>query len=295
MAQAREVPPSSLDFESGEIDRPVGLSGWLAVEFVEIDGPVLRWQTRRDGRRGVHAAEVPRDLLFRFLALADASDREIASFARRSGLLNGPFDFHGEYHESGEESFDDWRALAGDAHAALVVADVLKRPELPTTDHWSRFQTMAVELVDGRGDEPVVTAFRDVPPLDWGGLEVRSFSASPQLVLSVFVNAWIRRTRTLFTWANDDAPPGFHFHTPGLVGAIGWKLAQALGGGRGIGFCKGCGSAFVLSREHRRWCETCHDAKKPQRAAEKASRLRSREPRQARRLAKTDPSARPTT
>jgi hypothetical protein len=224
---------------------------------------VLRWQPSDT------EIQPPADLLARFVRLADAPPRKIATFAASYGVLGicehgdvwthwkfstSPFSYdadcapllwkkdHGFW-----EPLSSWRLYSGQARAMLNIAACLhgNPPKCGRIEDWARLGKFGGELGNIDHERFCLATAVNIwildssirPYLEWGRFYGRD-NGSVGMVL-----------------ANTKAAAG------GLFGALSVQLAMAVARSEGLAICSACGAAYIPPRRPRvdenNYCESC--------------------------------------
>lgn len=255
-----------------------GVAGsWPVPRRADVDSGTLRWA----GSAGRATADGT--ILGSFLALADGSDDQIATFARRYGPLLPPSDrlqtTGVQVLDSGSELVAAWRCIAGDVRRLLEVAAQLHRGQSTAPRAWADFETFAARRSGGDvtvnlgrvGRAGRAAGITDV----WGQPSLPATMSERQAV-GWILSTWLRATSTAVTVAWTDGPPAVAVSAPGLLSAIVVQTAQMVSLSSEMAFCRGCGVPFARRHGNRRYCDRCVDLKEPQRRATAEFRRRQR-------------------
>lgn len=252
---------------------------------LDLENDRLLWRERRrkqDLALGPNVRDPSPTMLNAFLRLADQVPEAIADFATRYGVLDicehglpsshnrtadnrirgkglhpflatmsqemvdGPSEFHcggrllpgrrGNWHW---EPLEAWRASARFARAILFIAKDLREGKSATDDAWAQLgagPSLPMSPVERLGYQRSVLGRTVTHWLALGGV---------MPVLTWGIQSWRPRSAAQI---DDYAAPRIEFEAAGLFGALGLQLAMAIGYGKGIAICSGCGKLYFPKR-----------------------------------------------
>ncbi|HPS78536.1 MAG TPA: hypothetical protein PLS53_10315 [Thermoanaerobaculaceae bacterium] len=207
----------------------------------------------------VRSIPPPRELLARFIGLADASDGAVLSAAQRWGPLyfvleqeRTPDEEDARCRLSGyhAERVTTWRAAAKTAKALLGISSALHAGRHGSQGDWTTASEFL--LFDGWSASDLISSETPCPRVDFSEKEW----------LQVFFHL-LRRGSSLdlvnleFRWNPDEPRPTLQLVTRAFMGAVVVQLMQAVSQTRGWSFCKGCGTPFLREPRHRAYCADC--------------------------------------
>ncbi|MEZ4494688.1 MAG: hypothetical protein R3C29_15430 [Dehalococcoidia bacterium] len=230
---------SELASAGGEpLGRYLETADYHAPGLLRLEDSRLRWEndltvapSLRIDRPGSTA--VSQKILEQFLRLADANDAAVLRMARRWGPLYleddfRPFDWESsnywrrglqQFHPLDSEPVEGWRAYSRLADALLRIANALRQEETVTN-------SMRRAVVEA-----------GVPGLSWL-VDVRR-PATNRGFVHYLVARWLEAGQVSleFSWEADR--PALKFGGR-LFGFLGYQIAAAVAGTRGIAICSAC-------------------------------------------------------
>jgi hypothetical protein len=263
----------TLDTVNGELDRRVVGTAWRVPETVELTGGRLLW-----GESG-HEITATVGLLETFADIADGTDDQILSFARKWGKLDlcelhglpvthvqTPWWLYpgqsldddpwfcppGREVSDGRifEQLDAWRSWSRRVRSTLLVAAALQQKRLPSSDDWRRaFNLDFTPTEDFRDFQKIYnyTEPANVPEA-WAKLDLR-------------LNHWVGLARARPFVERSAGKPRITLGGNGLFAAIAIQLMLAATRTQGMALCCGCGKLFSPRRrprsDQRSYCSTC--------------------------------------
>lgn len=272
MSLFRDLVPALTD-DDGELERPASSRHWRAPRRIEIDGRELVWYAGGGDRVAAEPG-----MLEQFVRLADASDEEIAAYARRWGVLGlceahhrpmtgltGPFHAKARGHSRcgfmsvNREPIAAWRRLARLVRSVMLLAAARDDPdELRRAQNW-------------RG---IGAARREALPED-AALAARDVRELVRMIVGRLLVAGDVRIMPDY-WGGTGLTAGGY----GLLGALALELATVVTGTPAFAFCSSCSRAYTPTRRpsagRRRYCPGCRAAHQDRRDAQSASRTRAR-------------------
>jgi hypothetical protein len=279
-----------------KVDSPGGeAKPWQRAPRIEIDGDHLRWQyVRMAGDEEVVAfgpikvlalpveTGVKPPLLIDFINLAERSDRTVAAFARKWGLLHPCA--HGFPRTHPPLPGEDRRG----PFCGTVDADALDGVEpLAVWRLWSKMTGAIVRIasrqsIAGREGMETNGDLSDwqmlVPHDQVKGVMTGTLDAAKRRLSSV-VEMWLR-IGAVQPRVDPLKPPHLVVSGVDLFGAIALQLAMVVTSTKGLPFCAGCGRAFAPDRRptsgRNNYCPVCISDKVSARDASTAYRRRLR-------------------
>jgi hypothetical protein len=220
------------------------------VPFTEVEDDIRR------------AEEVPKDLLMRFIRLAEADAEQIREFAERWGPLwickhELPYTHAAEplfpaadfrywckpqRTKSGEfwEPISVWRYFARQAKSALRITGRLHQNKVGLRDDWNVIYE---------------------PDSDGKGNGHGSDIGDDKFSLTMVVNQWLElgNVRPKFRWWGEHMAVSFDGH---LFSTLACQLMMVISRTKGLGICSACGEPFVPEKrrpkaEQRNYCKDC--------------------------------------
>jgi hypothetical protein len=252
------------DWELADLQTTPILGGvrLLRLPQVELRDDRLVWGYFLDGTEP-QEVDAPRDLLLRFVRLADASSEDICGFASRWGVLGicehglpsshnppPPFGVHDGPDYSCRPPGDDigvywepiepWRHLARQARALLNIAARLHEGELGKAADWR------VVYERSRGGGPFGKRYR-------GSLVVE------RIVLADCVNELLLlgNVRPALSWGpgkSHSSKAEVSLRGWGLFGVLAVQLLMAVSRTAGLATCSYCGESYSPTRRPRAGC-----------------------------------------
>jgi hypothetical protein len=250
--------------DSGSLDRPIHTGGWSVPGHVEVHDGVLSWQASRP--RLVQHGD---GLLDDFLALSNASDEHIETYAGKWGVLH----FGGSWAPTeGEEEVVEWRALAHHFKTLVTIAARVHSGSRVSPSEWAELGGASFVEV---GPDRLILQLSQAESL------TPSFN-EPRSCISSLLTVWLRRSniKLSFTWSTKVERPIIQLAPNSLVGALVLAVAFAVARTDGLAMCSECGTPFVPKRRPARgreaFCPSC-GVKAARRAAQRRYRERRRE------------------
>jgi hypothetical protein len=292
------------EMELGNVfpDRPMQSGLAFVPGKVETDGVHLNWG--RDGARYVQ----PKDgMLTAFLRLSDASDQEIAAYARRWGVLglctHGLPCSHNQYlfgFDDGigfclpvilprsqgspfwfQEPLELWRAWSRKAQALLNIAVQLNQGNRALWEDWNVIKEIRTSgLTDSKGI-----------PAEARRLAWMKDITSERKEMSEELDTWISRgqVRPRASWntsaTHSRTPVAWRFSPdtvsrgPNLFGLLALNIVHTIAGS-GSAVCSACARSYPRDRRpdpgRRNYCEECRAKGMPERDAAREYRARKK-------------------
>lgn len=276
------------------IDAPVVPKG------LQLDSDALRYDYGAVWRERAW----PADLLSAFVALADADDDKILSFAKRCGVLdlcahNLPRthgsrenEFFCREGQPGVEPCDVWRWYAAEARAVLNAVSRLRQKQLVEKQDWITLSAhpssdRPAPLIGPRGHlDPRFVEATSMEP-DWAWRQVIGVVNEWLGMAAVRpMVQWDRFPRERHTASGVDltfGPKGPRIELGGgLFGALALQLAAIVTGTSGVEQCSSCGHYFTREKARAarrgpgRYCRDCQGSDEAVRLAAKAYRDRKK-------------------
>lgn len=222
----------------------------------------------RDATKAVKAVPAPTELMVTFVNLAKKTDRQLAVFARKWGMLGldkrgVPTQLAPRYEC--RESADHWRKWSACAAALLDVAGSI---------HERR--GVSPEQRKALADAHLATGGRQLTDLPEPG---RGSAAADSMNVGLEVNRWLHYVGTAFEfrWDVRHGPPELAFRPPNLFGVLALQIASAVTRAPGYRMCKGpkCRQWFTPRHGNQKWCRPCVAAGKD--SSERTSNKRTRD------------------
>ena len=284
--------------EEGNLGSPAATDLLVVPAQIELD-PDRDWLHWEVAPNQLRYASPPRNLLWDFIKLSDASPERIRAFARNWGVLelcdthSLPADhprrsafssdskskcrinhwLEGE-KELAREPLSAWRRFAGEAKAMLNVAAALHEGEKGKRKDWE--QVVWSLQLDSR-----VPAFKENL---WWNLSVEEQKSW----LAGQVTWWLRmgEVRPTLRWGrhSDDSDLGISiafFSHGGLFGELAVQLMLAIGKSKGLAICSNCAAPYLPTRrpraDRRRYCQNCGPKAAPRDASrDRYERIRAK-------------------
>jgi hypothetical protein len=270
------------------LDSPVEPSYIPVPGEVELDGDRLVWRGVVAGMERTEYSN--KDLLDRFITLADADKRQILSYARKWGVLHicehGLPASHNPQHFglspeqtieqcaplgwpeiperfgipeneedmeqlfSGWEPIDSWRSYSRDAQAILNIAAAIYNRKPREREDWERLAENADALV--QADVSTQQKYLVQAVKRW----LVAGNVRPDIVLTSVGRSKSNSVSEPRITLGGYGPAWGH-----LFGALACQLMYAITRAKGLAFCDGCGNTSVPARrprtDRRNFCKLC--------------------------------------
>lgn len=256
---------------------------WRVPELIEIDGGDLVYEYL--------ATEQPRitpayeEMLDRFYALTDGSDRDILEYGQDYGVLRlcthgRPEGWHTDETLCGPKPIDwernlnrfseplaGWRRLALALGSLRTAASMIASGTPIDRATMNALNWLAGGYWDTVDELEAILGRR--PKADYH--DRRALASTIDGVLGYAVRVGAR-------YGPSASKPDLHLKAKGLADALALQTILTIVTGSQSYICDGCGTVFVPNRQprygQRKFCNTCRGAKIPQQFADRARRAR---------------------
>ena len=280
------MPPrwslAGLVAQSGELDRPIAAGTYTVPNHIGLDGDNLKWDTP------FHFRNPARDLLTRFVRLAEADGGKVLEFAREHGVLGicrhglpashnpEPSDIHPVLWPHLISSWCLPQRWVGQQPEEPLIGSGFSEPERwmywEPIEAWRRFAAdarailnFAAELHNDRCGREVDwdTMFESLRPASaevWfrrGRSDVERgkkdvWMGRYLLAEQLNLRLQLGNVRPTVVWGgvqtDDTKGPVALFQGEGLYGMIALQLAMAVSKSHGFAVCRECGTAYAPRR-----------------------------------------------